>query len=229
MCGIFGFVSHQSRNVDLFHTLAEHNTVRGNLGFGGCYQAADQMVTFRRPIPFEREAVPFAETTVALGHIRAPTGGRISADLPNAERDIHPFQTTDLLLAHNGILLNHVHFSAWTNGQPVTVDSQIIIWGIQTHLDQGNDLITAIQKTVSQLEGQQACWLWHKASRQLYFWRVMSPIYISQKPDLLQFSSNKSNKLTQRLQEGRIYQMNAVTLSLAEIATFDYQTPYRIR
>ena len=71
MCGIFGFVSRRPTAVAHFHALAEHNTVRGNLGFGGSYLADGALHTFRETTPYDAAAVPFAETTLALGHIRA--------------------------------------------------------------------------------------------------------------------------------------------------------------
>lgn len=223
MCGIFGFVSQQRLAAEQFHTLAEHNTVRGNLGFGGCYQTEDAMAVFRQPSPYNAACVPFDEAIIALGHIRAPTGGR-----GDNSAEIHPFETDDLLLAHNGILLNHTDFPHWRIAPALTVDSQVIIGGIQTHLDANHNLISAIQQTISKLDGQQACWLWHKSQCQLYFWRVMSPIYIATTPSSLKFSSIRTSDITHRLQEGVIYQLDFSTFLLNEVATFDYSTPYRI-
>ena len=224
MCGIFGFVSQHPTPVSEFHALAENNTVRGNLGFGGCYLADDTLHAFRQPTPYNAPAVPFSETTLALGHIRAPTGGR-GRNLA----EIHPFESVDLLLAHNGILLNHADYPEWRIDPTISVDSQVIIGGIQTYLDAGNDLISAIQQTVSQLDGQQACWLLHKATQQLYLWRVMSPIYTNLTNTGFYFSSIKTPNISHRLQEGVIYQFERSTFTLNEVATFSYQTPYRIR
>lgn len=222
MCGIFGFVSRSEQSVELLHTLADANKVRGNLGFGGCFQSNGVLSTFRDPRPYARSGVPFERTTLALGHIRAPTGGQ-----SDRLETVHPFETDDLLLAHNGILLNHADFAQWrVRDSAEFVDTQIIIGGIQTHLDQGVSLYEAVTQTISQLDGQQACWLWHKPTQTLLLWRVMSPIFVTANADLLQFSSIRHADDARKLSQGVVYRVDVTSLQLDEVARFAYQTPY---
>ena len=122
------------------------------------------------------------------GRCRAPTG-RQSNDIA----EVHPFETPDILLAHNGLLLNHADFPQWRINTTIQVDSQVIAGGIQHYLGAGETVPDAIQHTVEVLDGQQACWLWHKPSAAVYLWRVMAPVYYTSGADALAFSSVKDS------------------------------------
>lgn len=227
MCGIFGIISKQQFKQDEFTRLGELNKERGNLGFGG-YMAniSDTAVSekiFRFPHPFQATLLPPEPVNVALGHIRAPTAAR-----SDSIAELHPFAVDDLLLAHNGLLLNYWDFPQWQLNTAVTVDSQIILGGIHHYLQNSADIIAAIAKTVTHLEGQQACWLWSKRSQMLYLWRVMSPIYIQQTMQTFRFSSTKSDDINQLLAEGTIYQFDLHGMTLSPRGNFEFYSPYRV-
>ena len=227
MCGIFGIIGSAPIEHHDFAQLGERNKERGNLGFGG-YMAnlSDTAVSeqiFRFPHPFQAELLPTESINVALGHIRAPTASR-----SDSLAEIHPFATGDLLLAHNGLLLNHWEFPQWRLNTAVSVDSQVILGGISHYLSNGNAIEDAISQTVSQLEGQQACWLWSKSRQTLYLWRVMSPIYINQSVQDFRFSSTKSDSMNTLLEEGKIYQFNVSQMTLSVCGTFEFHSPYRV-
>ena len=226
MCGIFGIIGSEPIEHDEFAQLGEQNKERGNLGFGG-YMAnvSDTAVsdTFRFPHPFQAALLTTEPAHVALGHIRAPTASR-----SNSIAELHPFETADLLLAHNGLLLNHWEFPQWQLNTAVSVDSQVILGGISHYLAAGKSIEDAISQTVSQLEGQQACWLWSKSRQTLYLWRVMSPIYINQSVQDFRFSSTKSDSMNTLLEEGKIYQFNVSQMTLSVCGTFEFHSPYRV-
>ena len=222
MCGIFGIVSRQAIEVEQFTRLGELNTERGNLAFGGLVVHKGQPEIYRYATPFDGKKVPLNDTLVALGHVRAPTG-RQSNDIA----EVHPFETADLLLAHNGLLLNYIQFPHWRINPTINVDSQVIIGGIQVHLNAGLTVPNAIKATVEALDGQQACWLWHKSSGDLYLWRVMSPIYTNANAERLTFSSVKSDVTQHNLMEGVIYRMDWNRHALIEVETFNYYNPYQ--
>lgn len=243
MCGIFGIVSRQPIVPSDFIRLAEANRHRGNLAFGYLQgritDAGVETAVSRHPQPFTADLVhitpahPSASpgTSLALGHIRAPTGGRSSR-----VGDVHPFTVNDMFLAHNGLLLNHRQFSAWQLFPDSEVDSQYILGGIQAHRRQGLPTVEAICATVSQLEGQQACWLWSQADSALFLWRVMSPIYYSLTNTSFSFSSSRYQqtgaepcvRIETLLPEGAIFRLNPFTLTFEQAATFSYYSPYRI-
>ncbi len=259
MCGIFGILSIGADGLIAaadFIALGERNTARGNLGFGGLIirdrgASPATPIVYRFAEPFDGSRIPLTEAKVALGHVRAPTNVRTD-DLVA----IHPFETRELLLAHNGLLLNHAQFPAWQINPALNVDSGVIIGGIQHHLDQGAPIIEAIGQTVAVLDGQQACWLWHKPTGALYLWRVMSPIYVgrtsppsplsvSQRGGVIQesafsviregasfmviFSSVKDEHAQALLDEGMIYQLAPDFGDFRPIAHFPFYNPYRVR
>jgi glutamine phosphoribosylpyrophosphate amidotransferase len=224
MCGIFGIVSRRSVDAEQFIRLGELNTQRGNLAFGGIVLHQDHVETYRYTTPFDGSKIPLDNTCIALGHVKAPTGGQ-----SDNIAEVHPFENANLLLAHNGLLLNHLQFPEWRLDPAINVDSQVIIGGIQMKLDTGLTVIEAIKETVEALDGQQACWLWHKPTGDLYLWRVMSPIYKGMDTEQFIFSSTKSNATQQILREGVIYRFDWTHYDLIEITNFDYYNPYQVR
>src|SRR5215475_13028569 len=99
MCGIFGIITkHGTVDPLSFASLGQANTIRGNRGFGGIVIANGSLSTYRYPQPFDEQKVELEGVQTALGHVRAPTGGQ-----SDRLDEIHPFETSDLLLAHNGI------------------------------------------------------------------------------------------------------------------------------
>lgn len=225
MCGIFGVISKNQVDYRQFFELGSLNTQRGNLSFGYLTgkMAEDKTLAnlhvVRHILPFQETRVVQENSNLILAHIRAPTTAQ-STQLA----DVHPFESQDGYLAHNGLLLNHAQYSKWWEGY--TVDSQIIIGGIQFYLDQGIEIIAAIQKTAAALEGQQACWYWHKPKQHLYFWRVMSPIYVSNSEETLYFSSIQHQLASTLLKEGVIYRYNLSLSCLTEVGEFVFQSPY---
>lgn len=226
MCGIYGIVGKTAVSRQAFIRLGMANQQRGNRTFGyataSVETAASEPTIHRFMTPFHAQAVVgWQSCQVALGHNGTPTnGGKI------VETAVHPFASRSLLLAHNGLLLNHTQSPHW---RPAMVDSEVILAGIQAHLDQPNgaDLITAITQTVSQLDGQQACWLWHQASQQLYLWRVMSPLFVFSDGQSLHFSSVRLGPIQQLLDEGIVYQFEPATGELVAVESFPFYSPYK--
>lgn len=227
MCGIFGIVSKQLVVSAQFIELAEANKHRGNLSFGyltGKLGAEGIETAVSRYLqPFAPDLVELAQANLALGHIRAPTGAR-----SNQLQDVHPFAANATFLAHNGLLLNPQQFPAWRLYPDSDVDSQFILGGIQAYLAQKFTFAAAIQATVSQLEGQQACWLWSQAESAIYLWRVMSPLYCSQTETRFTFSSSRHLSNQMLLPEGVIFRLDPLTLSFTEAAAFSYYSPYKV-
>ncbi len=227
MCGVFGIVSAVSVAQADFDRLGELNKARGNLAFGGLVARWENgrfhPAPFHHNTPFDSRLVSLHNARLVLSHIRAPTGGQ-----SNDPTEIHPYETADLWLAHNGLLLNHEQFSQWRILPHSSVDSQVIIGGIQWHLTNGRSLLAAICQTVEQLEGQQACWLWHKPTQQIYLWRVMSPIYLDQTATTLLFSSVRPSADATLMPEGEIWRIDPLNCHIERAATFTFYNPYYI-
>ena len=221
MCGIFGIITDQTVEAAQFDHLGMRNTERGNLGFGAFVSTPDHESVFRYTTPFDADKIPLIGANIALGHVRAPTG-----EQSDSIAAIHPFETRDLLLAHNGLLLNYRDFPAWKVNPEIDVDSQMIIGGIQAGLDQGMPIIAAIKRTVEALDGQQACWLWYKPERALFLWRVMAPIYCATEATTCRFSSVRDDLAPNLLREGIIYRLDS--FNLTEVEPFSYYNPFKI-
>ncbi|MHB8625540.1 MAG: hypothetical protein ACYDBJ_08370 [Aggregatilineales bacterium] len=223
MCGIFGVFAN-AVDSSLFRALGEQNTARGNRAFGVLtFDGAGCTVT-RQVGPFDANVINVDRMRAVLGHVRAPTDGR--ADDPTA---VHPFETRDLYLAHNGLLLNHADFAQWRIPGMATVDSTVIIGGIQRQLDAGQPIVEAIRQTVEPLDGQQACWLWHKPTHKVYLWRIMAPIYCVSDTASLTFSSVRHVPDAALLREGAIYRIDPMTWTLEECGPFACYNPFSAR
>lgn len=222
MCGIFGLWSQQGIKHSQFTQLGDLNTRRGNLGFGALIRGKNSLHVIRHATPFDAEKIQWEWADLVLGHVRAPTGGQ-----SDSLAEIHPLETPDLLLAHNGLLLNHYQFPEWQLDPALKIDSQVIIGGIQHALDSGRDIVESIKTTIEKLEGQQACWLWHKPTQQLYLWRVMSPIYFQQTADQIAFSSVQYSASSILLDEGIIYRLGSQKIE--GLDQFSYYSPYKVR
>jgi glutamine phosphoribosylpyrophosphate amidotransferase len=226
MCGIFGIISASSVSREQIAQLGELNKQRGNLAFGGFWAHPEEGnivgEVFRWARPFAADLIPTEPAQIVLGHIRAPTG-RHSSSLA----EVHPFAAVGGLLAHNGLLLNHEQFPHWRLDTAVTVDSQIILGGIQTYLNEGLSTTEAIRQMVERLEGQQACWFWSHAEQVIYVWRVMSPIYIGVAPEQIVFSSVKSTWTPTLLPEGVIFRIDWRDLTCVACGQFSFYSPYQ--
>ena len=232
MCGIFGIAAKRIVDHHQFCQLGELNKQRGNLAFGYfsgqlakglCGHTWVQGRAIRYPQPFDPTLVCQEQAQIMLGHVRAPTGGQ-STHLG----EIHPFETAAGYLAHNGLLLNHQQFPEWDINPSLSVDSQVILGGIQYHCAHGLETSQAIKSTLECLEGQQACWYWHKQELCLYLWRVMAPIYVSIETDVFRFSSIKSCLAETLLTEGVIYKFSLLDFILKEVRGFLFHSPYQV-
>lgn len=231
MCGIFGVIGSKMTDPALFLTLASVNRQRGNLGFGyygmtALNDAPHRSQLYRQRGPFDPQTANLpSQHALRLGHIKAPTGGR-SRSLD----DIHPFSSERLLLAHNGLLLNHHAYPAWRRTAQSDVDSQYILGGILSHLNGEMPVTAAIKATVEALDGQQACWLWDKQAQELYLWRVMAPIYFQLSKNLLAFSSvrfaNEVHATDELLPEGVVYRFSPQMWTFKAVERFRYHSPY---
>jgi glucosamine 6-phosphate synthetase-like amidotransferase/phosphosugar isomerase protein len=224
MCGIFGIVSSSPVSQESVHLLGESNTERGNLAFGALVITSQGYAVHRFTTPFDSYKVPLGEAKVILGHVRAPTG-----EQSDSLEVVHPFETNSIFVAHNGLILNYQQFPHWRINSNIDVDSQLIAGGVQFYLDADVNIETAICLTAETLDGQQACWLWDKASQKVYLWRVMSPIYIEISDTQVVFSSTKVNAVNSLLKEGILYCLDISSNKFLEVKSFNYYNPYKIR
>lgn len=211
MCGIFGTI----RRSD-FIKLYELNKDRGVKSTGFCFNKPFTLV--KRSGEVQGDYIP-ERYSLYLGHTRAPT----NAVTAFAYDQAHPFTSGDWVVGHNGIIHN---FDKLKERYDIKsdVDSSCIPTLIDKHqgvykLATGE--INSILAAIAELDGIYACWVFNRASKNLYLFRCASSIFVHKH----RFSSVDFEGAT-ALEEGILYQLDHHHFS--EVATFPYNSPYYI-
>ncbi|HSH03376.1 MAG TPA: hypothetical protein VLL52_12720 [Anaerolineae bacterium] len=208
-----------------FCQLASANLHRGNLAFGYAYGERGETLQVKRfGRPFAPELVVWAEATLALGHVRAPTAGQT-----DTEGHIHPLASERFYLAHNGLLLNHEAFGEWRLGDGWDLDSHVILGGITKGVAEGQAVVAAIEGVVGQLNGQQSCWLWDREEGAVYLWRVMSPLYWGAAEGAVMWASVATERTPTRAKQGVVYRVDVGEVMVEEVGGFSFYCPYQVR
>ena len=219
MCGIFG-----STSFNEYSSLYNENKKRGTFSYGNLYvnkkdgsmymQKTDGIVNLTMHKHHKQQYNHF------LGHTQAPTSEARSF----SPKTSHPFEYTQWIVAHNGVLENHkeligLHFADHNN----PVDSSIIPRLI--HYMYGGDEIYAISEACGSLKGTYACWIYNKDSKNTYLVRSGSTLFGNKATG--SFSSAKAvGKCTKPLDEGFIYHVSKE--GLTEVGGFFSHSPFFI-
>ena len=102
-----------------------------------------------------------------LMHTRASTTGD-----PKDNKNNHPFNTKDFILAHNGVIRNHTEILKKHKIETdIECDSYAILACIQYHYNKNNNVLESIKKMAKEILGSYACWLYHKETKDIYLFR----------------------------------------------------------
>lgn len=234
MCGVFGLITGypSDENENLFFTLMKHNADRGDRGNGVMYARRGSLpLVIKHTLPIEEMLVDDVATlghqNFMLGHTIAPTNG----DEVDAHR-LHPFASERFVLAHNGILLNHDSLAGWQIEGLPDVDSVRILGGLEFFASQGEDTANAIALTCAALEGQYACWVYDKATQDVYLFRCMSTLYFhSTNYNTTFYFSSADVDGAVLLPEGIVYRVRLLKdhVFAEKVATFPFSTPYAVQ
>lgn len=137
----------------------------------------------------EKDGVIYLDGThTILLHTRQATSGSSEEN-----RNNHPFNTENFVLAHNGIISNHAELKTKFNIQTdIECDSYMIVYLIQHFYDEGKTVKDAIIAATQEIDGGYACWLYHKDKKDLYLFRnSKNPIeyYIDEERGIFIFAS----------------------------------------
>lgn len=205
--------------------VVEANRVRGDLGCGWVNFAWNQSYyQVTRATDTDQLHRNNWNGNVLLGHVRAPTGGQT-----NTVRELHPIETRDFLLAHNGLLLDWNE--QWKSmAQPLglpCIDTSVIAAEIQMTYGLGYGVVQCISKVSENLRGQFACWMYEKATQEVFLWRVMSPIAVTFDGQSTLFGSVLPTGLQQTsLDEGVIWRYDREISIFRNAGAFSYKEPY---
>ena len=158
MCGIVGHVGAQDASAVLLDGLRRLEyrgydsaglAVRSDNGEIGIVRAVGKLSNLERAL---------AETplpgTIGIGHTRWATHGRPS------EVNAHPHVAGPIAVVHNGIIENHLQLrrELEADGDRIVsdTDTEIVAHLIRREVRKGLDLLSAIRRSLSQIEGSYA-------------------------------------------------------------------------
>ncbi|MCL4147514.1 UNVERIFIED_CONTAM: hypothetical protein GTU68_033632, partial [Idotea baltica] len=154
MCGIVGAISQRDITPVLIDGL-KRLEYRGYDSAGVAVVNKDNVLDLRRSVGRVANLENIADGCVGnigIAHTRWATHGR------PAENNAHPHTSShQVAVVHNGIIENHesLRLLQKERGFPFSseTDTEVIVHQIDWHMQQGSDLLTAVQKTVNELEG----------------------------------------------------------------------------
>jgi asparagine synthase (glutamine-hydrolysing) len=189
MCGIVGIISKKRDNVvPLVESMLSCIACRGPDGAG--IAAADQIIQTDSIDDLHRRKLQSSET--ALGHVRlAIVGGTCGAQ--------QPFRSCDgrFTLEHNGEIYNYKKLRnrlSRVHRLTTETDSEVIVHLFEDYFAKTVDLMSAIKKTVSELDGVYAIVIRDEETGEIALVRdVMGvrQLYYGQNSQLVAFASER--------------------------------------
>lgn len=150
MCGIFGFIGSDDLDSASTKTLVKHAQQRGRDSSGMVIRRGDRFEAYRAdyPIGWLQKRMP-SPGHLFFGHSRLVTNGTA---------DNQPVQREQVIVLHNGIIVNHDAIWPELGKSPeLEIDTEIIPAIIASHLDDGGSIETAAQRVLDLAEGVVAC------------------------------------------------------------------------
>lgn len=214
MCSIYG-----SKNRSMFDVLHDATVDRGKFVFSYLFvtdnkqNAANQLQSHP-----SMDTIKSPKNTIfCLGHNQAPTSNQRAFN----KNTCHPFRASNWLVAHNGVLTNHLKLLKKFKLKPNTeVDSNAIPILID-YFNQTCNEVDAIIKTLSLLEGTFAVWIYNEDTNNVYIARQGSTLFGNIKTG--SFCSIQSKTDWIELSEGILYQ---ITDKIAEVGKFTNNSPF---
>ncbi|MBX3116204.1 MAG: hypothetical protein KF808_02530 [Cryobacterium sp.] len=150
MCGIFGFVGTENLDSGSARVLVKHAQQRGRDSSGMVIRLSDEYRAYRAdyPIGWLLKRIP-PLGNLFFGHSRLVTNGT---------GDNQPVQREDVIVLHNGIVVNEEAIWKLLGKSPkLSVDTEVIPAIIASHLEGGGSIETAAERVLEVAEGVVAC------------------------------------------------------------------------
>lgn len=183
MCGIFGVISRSLINRTDLDALVKHSQQRGRDSSGLILCDGDRFVVHRADYPITRllGQVSTAQSHVALGHSRLITNGLA---------DNQPVVRDDVVVLHNGIVVNHE--SVWKSlklQRQLEIDTEVIAAIAIDHLHEGGSVAKLPERVLALCEGVVACALVLPKQGKLCLFSNNGSLYIGKKGAATVFAS----------------------------------------
>lgn len=105
-----------------------------------------------------------------IGHNRLATTGSEKENKNN-----HPFETSNLMLVHNGVISNHDSLKGnFALDYSEETDSAIIIHLMEAYLEQNYTIEEAIKETAESLQGSYSVMLYYKPDNRIFYFKNSS-------------------------------------------------------
>ncbi len=150
MCGIFGFIGPEKLDSSSAKILVKHAQQRGRDSSGMVIHSTAGYHAYRADDPIDRllKRIP-PLGNLFFGHSRLVTNGT---------GDNQPVSREQVIVLHNGIVVNHEALWPVIGKTPeLEIDTEIIPAIIASHLDGGGTIETAAARVMELAEGVVAC------------------------------------------------------------------------
>lgn len=207
MCGIFG-----AKDFKTYTKLYNRNKKRGTFAFGGIFLTKSIFATLRSPgkinlsknlvIKYANIKKKIYDFDYFLGHTQAPT----SSIRKYNHKTSHPFTVEDWIVAHNGVLTNHLELKKTLKNKKLfnDVDSSVIpaLLYSQRKRFPKKDEAALVSAVLNTLQGNFGLWIYNSKSQNIYIARSGATLYA----DFLNNSfSSLSDKGLKSIEEGTLY------------------------
>ena len=230
MCGIFG-----SKKFSTFKKLYNLCQDRGSFSYGSIYSKRTDKgrltVTIKEPGIFDITSQKYfsyenikhvtSKFELFLGHTQAPTSSKREYHADTT----HPFRCGNWIVAHNGVLTNHIELKQQIKDTTLynAVDTSIIPVLIDTYYKTCEDEVSAISETLSLLQGTFSVWVHHMQTGNTYIGRSGSTLYANM--STCDFSSLPDKRLTKtELEEGILYTLTPE--GITTVGVFASNSPF---
>lgn len=184
MCGIFGYIGPDDLESSASKILVKHAQQRGRDSSGMVIHSTAGYHAYRADEPIDRllRRIPKLGN-LFFGHSRLVTNGT---------GDNQPVSRDQVIVLHNGIVVNHEALWPVIGKTPeLEIDTEIIPAIIATHLDSGGTIETAAAKVLELAEGVVACAALVPHLGKLLLFSNNGSLYVADKSGGLVFSSEK--------------------------------------
>ena len=183
MCGIFGFIGPDDLDSTSAKTLVKHAQQRGRDSSGMViHDTTYHAYRADYPIGWLLKRIP-PLGNLFFGHSRLVTNGT---------GDNQPVSREQVIVLHNGIVVNHEAIWPILGKTPeLEIDTEIIPAIIASHLESGGSVETAAERVLSLTEGVVACAALIPRLGKLLLFSNNGSLYVGDKSGGLVFSSER--------------------------------------
>lgn len=183
MCGIFGIVSNSPVNRTDLDILVRHSQQRGKDSSGLILRDGHRYVAHRADFAITRlmGRVVTATSDVVLGHSRLITNGLA---------DNQPVVRDDVLVLHNGIVVNHeAVWKSLKQERKLEIDTEVIAAIAVEHIAEGGGVGSLPAKILEICEGVVACAIALPGLGKLCLFSNNGSLYVGKKDQAVIFAS----------------------------------------